>query len=208
MNTPSTATRRARAVLSMLLTALIMTLAACGIRPAKLEPQPKPQPKTEKIIYPATFVRRFCISKEEKTPEAVAQSFKNERPGYFTDVYATPRGNVVAVVTEQQRHANIGLDDDWIKKDNNLFTQNKPEYRYAINNDGTAMDVWTDNRLAISEGFGISDIPFHIGNKYYLEHGKGDWDMRITIYNCHTNQQVITFKASDGLNLNLKTLGD
>ncbi|MBB2955511.1 hypothetical protein FHX77_000931 [Bifidobacterium commune] len=111
----------------MLLAVLIMTLAACTIRPVKLEPQPKPQPKNEKVIYPATFVRRFCISEEEKTPEAVAQSSKDERPGYFTDVYATP---------------------------------------------------------------------------------KGDWDMQTTIYNCHTNQQVITFKASDGLNLNLKTLGD
>lgn len=191
----------------MLVAALIMTLAACAIPAAK--PEPAPQPKTEKITYPAAFVRRFCISKDHKTPEAVAQSFKDERPGYFTDAYATPRGDVVAVVTEQQRHANIGLDDDWIQRGNNWFTQNKPEYRYAINNDGTAMDVWTDNRLGPFESSAVfGAIPVHSGYKYYMEHGKGDWDMQVTVYNCHTNQRITTFKITDKFNLNIDAFGN
>ncbi|WEV52972.1 hypothetical protein [Bifidobacterium sp. ESL0704] len=201
----TTPTTRALTALLLCITAMFMPLSACGHPQA----EPAPQPKTEKITYPASIVRDFFYTDDIRTPKAAAADLKTSGPKYLTDARAKPNGDIVITVTEQQRHNNITYNNQRIKHNEQEFTKANPDYHYAINQNGTSMNVWTDKNLSFFASFAIfTEIPSYNGLNYYMKHGKGVWDMQITIYNCHTNQPITTFKASEGFHLNQQDLGD
>ncbi|WEV74114.1 hypothetical protein OZX74_00660 [Bifidobacterium sp. ESL0798] len=128
---------------------------------------------------------------------------------YVTKAYADNNGDVVALVTERQRQANIQANNEWIAQGEKDFRKGSPDYRYQINQDGTTMTVWTDRRLTPNPSIGIfTTVPGYSGYNYYLKGHTGPWDMDITIRNSHTSQQVGHFKATQGFTLNPSTFGD
>ncbi|MDF7640146.1 hypothetical protein PT279_00850 [Bifidobacterium sp. ESL0784] len=192
------------AVLTMLL------ITACGSAPtAHTKQTDKSQPKTEKIVYPAQFVRTFGYYDDIKTPAAVAKSMEDTGQKYVTKAYADNNGDVVALVTERQRQANIQANNEWITKGERYFREGSPDYHYQINQDGTAMTVWTDKHLTPNPSIGIfTTVPGYSGYSYYLKGHAGPWDMTITVRNCHTDQQVGQFTATQGFTLDPATFGD
>ncbi|WEV46864.1 hypothetical protein OZX62_00755 [Bifidobacterium sp. ESL0690] len=207
-----------RTATALLLAALTMFfVTACGSAPtANTQQTNKPeQPKTEKIVFDKTYVVNFFYdSSDEKhpvrTPQAVAKDLMDSNgTKYFTKVYAAKNGDVVALVTEQQRQNGIRRNNNWIKQGEKNFQKGGPDYHYEVNQDGTAMTVWADKHLTPDPSFGIFTLaPINYGYNYYLERHTGPWDMTITVRNCHTNQQVGQFNASQGFTLNPATFGD
>ncbi|KFI45891.1 hypothetical protein GA0061078_1681 [Bifidobacterium bohemicum] len=201
-------TRRTDRILALLLciAAILTPLAACGPH----RPQPTPaRPKTEKITYPADFVRRCMYDKNIHTPKAVAKDMRERQKEFYTDAYATKNGDVVGIVTEQQRQANIKDNDEWIGSGERTFTDQNPDYHYEVSPDETEMKIWANKDLAPLPGFGImGQTPLYYGYNYYMKRHTGPWDMRITIYNCHTNQMITTYKFTQTPQINMATLGD
>ncbi|WEV59145.1 hypothetical protein OZX67_00795 [Bifidobacterium sp. ESL0728] len=196
---------------TLLLAVLTMLLStACGAAPtADTQQTDKPQPRTEKIVYPAQFVRTFGYYDDIKTPAAVAKSMEDTGQKYVTKAYADSNGDVVALVTERQRQANIQANNEWINRGEKDFQKGSPDYRYQINQDGTAMTVWADKHLTPDPSIGIFTItPVYSGMNYYMERHTGSWDMTITVRNCHTDQQVGQFTATQGFTLDPATFGD
>lgn len=191
--------------------ATLLPLSACGTLQANTAPQ---QPRTEKIIFDKTYVKNFLYDSPDKkdairTPQAVAKTLKNNHVEEFTDVYVSKNKDVVGLVTKKQRLSNIKKNNERIAQNGQTFTKEKPSYRYTINKNGTAMSIWTDKNMSFWAGGALfTIIPGFSGYNYYMKHGKGVWDMQITIYNCHTNQPITTFKASEGFHLNQNDLGD
>ncbi|WEV67562.1 hypothetical protein OZX72_00720 [Bifidobacterium sp. ESL0769] len=195
-----------RTATTLLLAVLIMLFAtACG---AHTQQASKPtQPKTEKIVYPAQFIHAFVFSDGIRGSRKAAKQFKDS--GDFTDAYARKNGDVVVIATEKQRQKRINDYDARITQGENDFQKGGKDYKCQINEDGKTMTVWTDKHLTPDPSFGIfALVPAAYGGKYYLERHTGAWDMAITIRNCHTNQQVGQFNASQGFTLNPATFGD
>ncbi|WEV53049.1 hypothetical protein [Bifidobacterium sp. ESL0704] len=200
---------RLRAATTLLLAILTMFLAtACGTTPkTDTTPAPKPQPKTEKITYPAQFLYTYGFEKDLNGSRKAAKEFKDS--GEFTDAYATKNGDVIVIATEKQRQNRIKVYDKWIEQGERGFQRESPDYRYEINQDGTAMTVWTDRHLSPKSSSGIFLlVPIGYGSKFYMTGHTGPWDMDITIRNSHTSQQVGHFKASQNINPDMNTFGD
>ncbi|WEV75306.1 hypothetical protein [Bifidobacterium sp. ESL0800] len=200
---------RLRAATTLLMALLTMLFAtACGTTPkTDTTPAPKPQPKTEKITYPAQSMRSFGYSNDARGSRKAAKDLKDS--GDFTDAYATKNGDVIIITTEKQRQTKIKKNNEWIANGERTFRKSNPDYRYQINQDGTAMTVWTDRHLSPKSSSGIFLlVPIGYGSKFYMTGHTGPWDMDITIRNSHTSQQVGHFKASQNINPDMNTFGD
>lgn len=200
---------RLRAATTLLLALLTMLFAtACGTTPKNnTTPAPKPQPKTEKITYPAQSMRSFGYSNDARGSRKAAKDLKDS--GDFTDAYATKNGDVIIITTEKQRQTKIKKNNEWIANGERTFRKSNPDYRYQINQDGTQMTIWVDNNLTPVAGSSIlTVVPPGYGYNYYLKGHTGPWDMDITIRNSHTSQQVGHFKASQNINPDMNTFGD
>ncbi|WEV65909.1 hypothetical protein [Bifidobacterium sp. ESL0764] len=197
-----------RAAASLLLALLTMLFAtACGTTPKNnTTPAPKPQPKTEKITYPAQSMRSFGYSNDARGSRKAAKDLKDS--GDFTDAYATKNGDVIIITTEKQRQTNIKKNNEWIANGERTFRKSNPDYHYQINQDGTQMTIWVDNNLTPVAGSSIlTVVPPGYGYNYYLKGHTGPWDMTITVRNCHTDQLIHQYQLSQGWKFDAATFG-
>ncbi|MDF7640147.1 hypothetical protein PT279_00855 [Bifidobacterium sp. ESL0784] len=192
----------------LLVTLTIFFATACGSVPQASTPTPSPRPghKTEQVVYPAQFLYTFGFENNLNGSRKAAKKFKET--GDFTDVYVKKNGDVIIVVTEQQRQERIQKNDKWIETGEENFQQVSSNYRYEINSDGTAMTIWTDRNLTPTGGDILTVTPIEYGYNYYLKGNTGIWDMTITVRNCHTDQLIHQYQFSQGWGFNADQLGD
>lgn len=89
-----------------------------------------------------------------------------------------------------------------------MFLKASPDYRYTVNEEGTEFDIWLDRNLNPNSGLILAVLPVYSGYNYYLKHHTGEWDMTISVYNCHSNQLVNQHKASQKWDFAVDEFGD
>ncbi|WEV74159.1 hypothetical protein OZX74_00910 [Bifidobacterium sp. ESL0798] len=192
-------------VLTAVLCCLAIAILATIWATRHTQPKPQSKPETVKIVFPAKFMKGFL--EEGQTTEQYVRKYRdNVVPEWYTDFYATKDGNEVIVVTHKQLQTRIKDNEQDAKDTVNRFLALDPAYRCEIDPDGREMTIWADKNLS-SAGFGdlMLNIPQNYGLNHYLKGGHGDWDMHITIRNCHTNQLITSFYNSQGFSYDQQT---
>ncbi|MDF7640191.1 hypothetical protein PT279_01080 [Bifidobacterium sp. ESL0784] len=200
--------RRPLLVLTAVLCCLAIAIPATIWTTRHTQPKPQPKPETVKIVFPAKFTKGFL--KEGQTPKQYAKETRdNVVPEWYTDFYATKKGDEVAIMTHKQLQNRIRDNDHTIKVAVDSFLALAHDYRCQFGPDGREMTLWADKNLSSPDFANMMTMPQQgYGLNYYLKGGHGDWDMHITIRNCHTNQLIASFDRSQGYNYNQADLGD
>lgn len=158
---------------------LLLIVLACGCADKT--------PKTETYIIPETFWGYTGTS-----PEEGAESFRELGNDYYTDVKVVDR-NVEVELTEEQRENIIRRNDEYIAELAEDFEKYDSEYRYVGDENYQKLDFYFDEKipdiLHVKTVFGISGT---YGLNYVLKNHDTQWQVDLKIYNCHTNNVVVT----------------
>ncbi|WEV59146.1 hypothetical protein OZX67_00800 [Bifidobacterium sp. ESL0728] len=196
-----------RTAATLLLAVLTMLLAtACGRAPTTTTRKPSPQPKTQKVVYSTQYVHAYY----RKNSQGAAKAAKDlKESGDFINAYPQEDGSVVGVTTERKLRNRIKDNNERIENCEKGFLKASPDYRYNVNEDGTAMTIWADKNLGPVADSDISFIAATaFGDNYYLKGHTGPWDMTITIRNCHTDQFIHQYQFFEGWKHGMDELGD
>lgn len=194
-----------RIVASLLVVCLALLVSACD-RPAPWASHGPSKPALIRVVFPAEFVKRIFIVDDRPTPEDVARTFRGQHE-YYSDSRAGADGSVTCWMTERQRRRGIAANDEQIHDAEKLFMRSNASYRYEVAKDRRSMSIWADKHLGMYVELGILHIvPGYSGYNYYLDGGKGDWDMRIDYYSCHSGRLMQTVMFSRIADLSLPAL--
>lgn len=192
------------------LTAVLLVLSGCTPPQQKTgDTQDKPSVKTEQITIPASYISNFFYNDERKTPKAVAENMKELGDEYYTAARGEENRDVTITVTDRQRRNLIRANQHQIDSYAKTFLKDNPDYHYEVNEKGTTFDIWLDSNVTFMGSDIVTVLPAYSGYNYYLKHNMGEWDMTISVYNCHSNQLVHQYtKPGETWNFTLSELGD
>ncbi len=150
----------------------------------------KQAPKTETYIIPTSY-----WTYTSTTPEEAVETFYDLGEEYYTDVKIVDEG-VQAELTDAQRDRLIQRNNDYIKKLVTEYETYNSEYRYVPDENYQKVDFYFDEKIPnLLHAATVYNVAAGYGLNYILQNNTTDWHVDISIYNCHTDQLVVSINA-------------
>lgn len=126
------------------------------------------------------------------TPEEGVESFESLEEGYYTSVEVVEEG-VQLELTKQQRDKLIQRNNEFIEELAEKFLSCNEEYRYVPDESYHQLAFYFDEKIPmITHVFSVYGIACTYGMNDILLNHTQDWSVDVSIYNCHTDQLVVS----------------
>lgn len=167
----------------VILCSLLILFSGCGKKEAE-------KPPVERYIIPNSYLTFTGTNAEETVASCLDLGEK-----YFTDAKVVDDG-VQIEMTPQQKDNFIKRNNDFIKKLAKKFKESNSMYRYVPDENYQKLAFYYDEKIStdlqIKTVFGIAT---GYALNYMLTHHTTDWEVAVTIYNCHTKKEVVSIKV-------------
>ncbi len=148
------------------------------------------KPETETYIIPNSYWTYTSTTTEE-----ALDTFYELGSDYYTDVKAVDEG-VQVELTEQQRDNLIQRNNDYIDKLVSDYEAYSSDYRYVPDENYQKVAFYFDEKIPpMLHAATVYNVAAGYGLNYILLHNTTEWGVEISIYNCHTDQLVVSIDA-------------
>ena len=166
--------KRGKIFLGLLISVLILCLGGCAGSPEELE-------GVTEIVIPASYLQ-FVGADAEDTAESYRE--------HCTDSEVRDT-SVVLDVTDRQKNDIIQMNQEFIDKVLDEFQNKNPAYSYELADDYSSIVYTYDENL---DSFLQAELLMGITSMYALngiiENNTTEWNVKVTIENCHTGKTV------------------
>ncbi len=177
-----------------LLVFFVSLMLLCGC--ARVLPMPEtaatePE-KTEIFTLPNSFLT-FC----GESPEDVSSFFEKLGSDYYTSLQISTEGAKLEL-TQQQRDRLITRNREQLHSALEEFAETNSNYHYEIDETSRKVNLYFDEKIPVKTHlwvitYTVADLGFN----YILENNRTDWNVEVSVYNCHTDKLVDSFCLPD-----------
>lgn len=154
----------------------LLSVTGCGIG----------APKTETYVIPESYWEYAGT-----TPEKAVESFEKLGTDYYTTAQVVEDGVQVELTTEQ-RDRLVQRNNEYNEKLIADFLDYDSDYRYVPDETYQKLSFYFDEKIPpFLHVKTVYNLVAGYGMNYILQNNTTDWNVELSVYNCHTEKLVV-----------------